>query len=169
MKEKNNFARVLEYLRDHNMIRNQKELAKRLNTTETTITRNKQGNVRHPDSETLHRFNVIFGDIINIDYLIGESDVMLVADLPANKKITTSVNPCKQGCPSNCASLIQVTIEAKDEAIMALKQEIAAKDEIIDYLKKQVLKLQASYVKEETYRNIPAGTVDEKSENHNSA
>ena len=152
MKEKNNFTRVLEYLRDHNMIRNQKELAKRLNTTETTITRNKKGNVRHPDSETLHRFNVIFGDIINIDYLIGESDVMLVADLPTSKKVNTSVNPCKQGCPANCASLIQSTIEAKDDEIMALKHEITAKDDIIAAkdsliysLQKQVQELHALY------------------------
>ena len=99
MKEENNFTRVLEYLRDHDMIRNQKDLAMRLHTTETTITRNKKGNVKHPDEETLHHFNLAFGNIINMDYLRGESDVMLVADLQQEKQVNTNVNPCKNSMP----------------------------------------------------------------------
>lgn len=171
MKEENNFTHVLEYLLDHDMIRNQKDLAKRLNTTETTITRNKKGNVKHLDEETLHRFNMVFGDIINIGFLRGESDVMLIADLQQKNEIYTDVNPCKKGCPADCSSLIRETIAAKNEAITALKHEIAAKDEIIaanniliNSLQQQVLKLQGlcDTKKEDTHECQHIETADEE-------
>jgi len=144
MKEENNFAHVLKYLRNQGMIRNQKELAERLNTTETTITRNKKGYVKHPDEKTIESFDNAFGDIINIAYLRGDSDVMLVADLQPKSEFDTNVNTCKKrGCPADCANLIHATLAAKDDAIMALKHEIVTKDALISHLQKQVLELQA--------------------------
>lgn len=174
MKEKNNFTHVLKYLRDHDMIRNQKDLAKRLNTTETTITRNKRGNVKHLDEETLHRFSLAFGDVINIAYLRGESNIMLVADLQQGKKTEMDVNPCKKRCQENCHSLIRATLAAKDDAIMVLKDEIsvkddviAAKDALISSLQEQILELQTLLKEVDTHGYCPAETTEGKPGEHN--
>lgn len=173
MKEENNFTHVLKYLRDHDMIRNQKDLAKRLNTSETTITRNKRGYVKHLDEETLHRFNMVFGNVINIAYLRGESNIMLVADLQ-QEKTETDANPCKKRCQENCHSLIRATLAAKDDAIMVLKDEIsvkddviAAKDALISSLQEQILELQTLLKETDTHEYYPAETTEGKPGEHN--
>jgi len=138
--EKNNFQRVIEWLRANGLIRNQKDLAERIGTTETTITRNKRGNVRRFDEDTLQRFNAAFGNVINIAYLRGESDKMLVADLAPQEKINACVNSAGTPASSNVpttSSLINAALAAKDETIMSLKRELSAKDDLIAALREQ--------------------------------
>lgn len=130
-KKQTNFARVLDWLRSHGKIKSQKDLADCIGVTETTITRNKMGNVSHPDVDTLCKFNDKFGDIINIAYLRGESEVMLVADL------------CDNTVPPNDASLMTSVIAAKNETIAAMKRELAAKDELISALQQQLITLRS--------------------------
>lgn len=176
MKEKNNFTHVLEYLLANGMIHNQKDLAKRLNTTETTVTRNKKGNVKHPDEDTIRRFNAVFGDIINIAYLRGESDIMLVADLPQRKEINTAVNSRKeQSYSTDYSSLINAALAAKDDAIMALKHELIAKDETIATKDALILSLQqqlqelraiSAIQKGALHGCYPLGTAEEQPGKH---
>lgn len=123
-KEKNNFTRAVEWLKHHGVVKDQKDMAERMGTTENTISRNKHGGVKRPDDDTLRKFNEQFGSIINIDYLRGESKVMLVKDLAA-----------RQAKPADkTASLLAAkdeTIAAKDEAIAALKGKLSSMDETI--------------------------------------
>ena len=120
-KEKNNFTRAVEWLKTHGVVKDQKDMAERMNTTENTISRNKHGGVQRPDDDTLRKFNEQFGSIINIDYLRGESKVMLVKDLAARQ----SANQNKPA--DKTASLLA----AKDEAIAALKGKLSSMDETI--------------------------------------
>ena len=127
-KEKNNFTRAVEWLKTHGVVKDQKDMAERMNTTENTISRNKHGGVQRPDDDTLRKFNEQFGSIINIDYLRGESKVMLVKDLAARQ----SANQNKPA--DKTASLLAAkdeTIAAKDEAIAALKGKLSSMDETI--------------------------------------
>lgn len=127
-KEKNNFTRVVEWLITNGVVKNQKDMAERMGTTENTISRNKHGGVQRPDDDTLRKFNEQFGSIINIDYLRGESKVMLVKDLAARQS-------AKQSKPADkTASLLAAkdeTIAAKDETIAALKGKLSSMDETI--------------------------------------
>jgi transcriptional regulator with XRE-family HTH domain len=127
-KEKNNFRRAVEWLKTNGVVKDQKDMAERMGTTENTISRNKHGGVKRPDDDTLRKFNEQFGSIINIDYLRGESKVMLVKDLAARQS-------AKQSKPADkTASLIAAkdeTIAAKDEAIAALKGKLSSMDETI--------------------------------------
>lgn len=120
-KEKNNFTRAVEWLKTHGVVKDQKDMAERMGTTENTISRNKHGGVQRPDDDTLRKFNEQFGSIINIDYLRGESKVMLVKDLAARQS-------AKQSKPADKTSSL---LAAKDETIAALKRELAAKDDVI--------------------------------------
>lgn len=117
-KEKNNFTRAVEWLKTNGVVKDQKDMAERMDTTENTISRNKHGGVKRPDDDTLRKFNEQFGSIINIDYLRGESKVMLMKDLAARQ----SAKPADK-----TASLLA----AKDETIAALKRELAAKDDVV--------------------------------------
>jgi transcriptional regulator with XRE-family HTH domain len=127
-KEKNNFTRAVEWLKHHGVVKDQKDMAERMGTSENTISRNKHGGVKRPDDDTLRKFNEQFGSIINIDYLRGESKVMLVKDLVARQS-------AKQSKPADkIVSLLAAkdeTIAAKDEIIAGLKREISGKNETI--------------------------------------
>ena len=130
-KEKNNFTRAVEWLKHHGVVKDQKDMAERMGTSENTISRNKHGGVQRPDDDTLRKFNEQFGSIINIDYLRGESKVMLVKDLAA-----------RQAKPADkTASLLAAkdeTIAAKDETITALKGKLSSMDETITSLKREL-------------------------------
>ena len=127
-KEKNNFTRAVEWLKTNGVVKDQKDMAERMGTTENTISRNKHGGVKRPDDDTLRKFNEQFGGIINIDYLRGESKVMLVKDLVARQS-------AKQSKPADkTASLLA----AKDETIAALKGKLSSMDETIATLNGRV-------------------------------
>lgn len=127
-KEKNNFRRAVEWLKTNGVVKDQKDMAERMGTSQNTISRNKHGGVKRPDDDTLRKFNEQFGSIINIDYLRGESKVMLVKDLAARQS-------AKQSKPADkTASLLAAkdeTIAAKDEAIAALKGKLSSMNETI--------------------------------------
>lgn len=149
MKEgKTNFARAFYYLRSKKLVRNQRELADRIGSTETTISRNKHGHVNRPDEETIYKFNAVFGHIINAAYLRGESDVMLVSDLSPEEKINMGVNSTtdfpEKNNDSETSSLVNAAIAAKDETIAALKREIDTKNDIIALLREQLNDLKAA-------------------------
>lgn len=119
----NNFARAVEWLITNGVVKNQKNMAERMGTTPNTISRNKHGSVARPDDDTLRKFNEQFGSIINIDYLHGESKVMLV------KNLVSSSSAKQTGSLPDTTALL---LAAKDEIIAGLKRELAAKDKTIE-------------------------------------
>lgn len=129
MKEKNNFARVVDWLLYNGKAKDQKELADMIGITEATMTRNKNGNVRSISEGTIRKLYKKFGDVINVDYLRGTSDVMLVADL--EQYSTTEKIP-------ETEQVMDVVIAAKDDIIAALKRELVTKDETTAALRNQL-------------------------------
>jgi len=136
-KEKNNFTRAVEWLKTHGVVKDQNDMAKRMDVTTTTISRNKHGSVKRPDDETLRKFNEQFGDIINIAYLRGESKVMLVSDLRKREAMNTGFDTTaallatKEEVIAELRNRLAGTIADKDEITAGLKRELSAKDEII--------------------------------------
>lgn len=157
-KEKNNFTRVIEWLRENGIIRNQKDMAEQMDITQTTISRNKHGDVKRPDEDTLRKFKAAFGEIINIAYLRGESNIMLVKDLlisdvdlckssdtiPDESQLGSADSPTPSTATGMDASKDETiaakdeTISAKDETIAVLRSQLADKDEIIALLRSQL-------------------------------
>ena len=97
---KTNFARALDYLRANGFVHNQKDLADRIGSTPTTVSRNKHGAVGRSDEETIAKFNAVFGDIINVAYLRGESVKMLVSDLTEQEKLNMGVKTAVPAVPA---------------------------------------------------------------------
>lgn len=111
----NNFAAALDYLkRQSDKKLYQKDLAEMLGVTEDTIS-----NIIHyrtaVSEDMITQLQTISGCVFNLQWLRGQSDVMLAKDVPV-------------AClPNNNAQLLA----AKDESIAALKSELAAKDATI--------------------------------------
>lgn len=126
-KEENRFARAINWLKDHGEANSQKEMAEKMGTTETTISRIKTSKVCNPDDQTLRMFNSAYGHIINIDYLRGASDTMLVKDLTQDDaKINTDLHESSQ---IDQSSMMNVVIAATDATITSLKRELSDKEE----------------------------------------
>ena len=126
-KEKNRFARAVDWLLDNGEAKSQEEIAAKMDTTTTTISRNKCINAKKPSNKTLGRFNRAYGHIINIDYLRGASDTMLVKDLiQDDEKINTDLHQSSQ---IDQSSMVNAIIAANDATVSSLKRELVDKEE----------------------------------------
>lgn len=114
------FRKMFDYLVSNKLIPNQTELARAAGLNEVSVSRILNGQVKSTKQETLWKVNVAFNNIFNPDWMRGESDVMLVADLaPVSTELPTPADPT--------AALLA----AKDETIASLKRELSTKDDVI--------------------------------------
>jgi transcriptional regulator with XRE-family HTH domain len=71
---------AIDYLYEKRLVKTQRDRAVKIGITETSISRLRKGQ-RGVSYETLRKLNETFGNIFNMQYFRGESDVMLVADI----------------------------------------------------------------------------------------
>ena len=74
------FAQVLDWLVQENKVEDQKDLAIKTGISQDTVSRIMTGKVE-PSDDTLRKLNASFGNIFNMQYLRGESTVMLIEDV----------------------------------------------------------------------------------------
>ncbi len=116
------FHKMFDYLVSNKLIPNQTELARAAGLNEVSVSRILNGQVKSTKQETLWKVNVAFGNIFNPEWMRGESDVMLLADL-------TPVSTEQPTLPTTDPAA--ALLAAKDETIASLKRELAAKDDVI--------------------------------------
>ena len=116
------FKRMLDWIFANTDAKNQTDVARRAGLNETTVSRIMKCRVKSVKPETLRDVNTAFGNVFNPEWMRGESDVMLVADLA---RVCTD-HPATQTADQTAALLA-----ANDEVIASLKRELAAKDDII--------------------------------------
>ena len=97
------FACAIDYLYKKGLIVEQSELASKMGTTESTISRILNNKVRKPSDESLRKLNAAFGNIFNPRWLRGESDIMLAEQLSQEEK--------KESDPNNLLSGIENLLE----------------------------------------------------------
>lgn len=118
------FRKMFDYLVSNKLIPNQTELARAAGLNEVSVSRILNGQVKSTKQESLWKVNTAFGNVFNPEWMRGNSDVMLLADL-------TPVST-EQSCPTQqTTDPITALLAAKDETIASLKRELAAKDETI--------------------------------------
>ena len=128
----------------------QKEIADRMGVTEDTISRIMRLH-NQVTEDIITRLQTASGCIFNLQWLRGESDVMLAAD--ADKAPVAADNQ-HESTHIDQGSLMNATIAAKDEAIESLKRELAAKDTLIETLKEQVSDLRSTLALQQTKDNF---------------
>ena len=127
------FAHVLDWLIQNNKVEDQKDLALKTGISQNTVSRIMTGKVE-PSDDTLRKLNATFGNIFNMQYLRGESIVMLIEDVAYYKSHPGELNKLINGEGDNKidqSSLVNAALAAKDETIAALANKFRQKDELI--------------------------------------
>ena len=161
------FAHVLDWLIQNNKVEDQKDLALKTGISQNTVSRIMTGKVE-PSDDTLRKLNATFGNIFNMQYLRGESIVMLIEDVAYYKSHPGELNKLINGEVDNKidqSSLVNAALAAKDETIAALRDQISAKDtviqskdELIANLRQQIATLQQQLhaaQEDELFKNFP--------------
>ena len=163
------FAHVLDWLIQNNKVEDQKDLALKTGISQNTVSRIMTGKVE-PSDDTLRKLNATFGNIFNMQYLRGESIVMLIEDVAYYKSHPGELNKLINGEGDNKidqSSLVNAALAAKDETIAALREQIQAKDDLIASLRQniEILQHQVHAAKdEELFKDFPfpKGIADKK-------
>ena len=118
------FLKMVYWLVDNTEMKNPTAVARKAGINEANVTKIKTGKNKSVQYETMVKLNNAFGNVFNPEWMRGESDVMLTADLtPVN---TEQTYPTPQTTDPTT-----ILIAAKDETIAALKRELSAKDDVI--------------------------------------
>lgn len=149
LKQNERFIKAFEWLRERQNLM-QYQLAEALGFSSPQISAYKNGKKlvsKEQKSNFIIRVRDLFKLEINLYYLDGISDYMLVENVPEGQEYETyqkSVNPDYEQIKKDSmitgidqSSLVNATIAAKDETINALKREIEAKDKLIKSLLQQ--------------------------------
>lgn len=154
-KTRNNiFAAAIDEIRRREGKITQLELARRMGVNKDTITNILRYRTAVTD-DIITRLQTASGRIFNLQWLRGESDVMLSEQI--NDGSETFGNNTPSGVPTY-SSMTNSIIAAKDEAIESLKREGATKDALIESLQQQVADLRAELAlqqKKDSLGNYP--------------
>lgn len=123
----NRFAAAFDWLqRNHGAI-TRKELAAKMGVSKDTITRIMHAYTPFTD-DTITKFQTATGCIFNLQWLRGESDIML-SDDAEKKPASVAEVPHHSASEIDKSSLMNATIAAQATAIASLKRELSDKEE----------------------------------------
>lgn len=144
-KRNENFAVALAYLKDRGDIETQKELALLMGVSEDTISRILKGG--SVSESTITKLHAATKGLFNLQWLHGQSDVMLSAEAIAARQSSPTV--ALLAAKDETIASLKREIAAKDETIAAKDGIIATKDKLIDTLQQQIddLRMQAALEK----------------------
>lgn len=131
---------MVDYILDHRIYADQKQLAAAADLTNTTISRMKSGAIKNPTMSSLIKINDACGGIFNMDYLRGRSNTMLAADAvtpttDAAAPVQPAVMPASN---AELSSYVNSALASKDETIEALKSKLTDLGTLVDELREQL-------------------------------
>lgn len=148
------FKKMLDWLYANTEASNQTDVARKAGMNQVTMSRILNGKVKNVKSETMRAVNAAYGNVFNPEWMRGDSDVMLVADLrPAAPATAPAGLPTGNTSPTPPDTMTAALLSAKDETIAALRSQlsdkdnvIATKDALISSLQQQLSKLHTQLV-----------------------
>ena len=120
-KTREKFRELLNDIAERDGVRRFNKLAELTGIAPNTFTRIKKNEGAEVDVETFRKLNAAFGNRYNVQWFQGDSDYMLLEDVPEREK----------GNP-DFSSYINALLAKSDETIASLKRELAAKDDVIE-------------------------------------
>lgn len=124
-KRNNIFAAAFDYLKRNTDITTQKELANRMGVTKDTVSRIIRAKTDVTE-DAITRLQTASDCIFNLQWLRGESDIMLANDA---ESVAVDENRHESIQLPDYSSLMNATIAAQDAAIASLKREIVKTEE----------------------------------------
>lgn len=132
--------RMLDWIYTNTEVHNQTGVARKIGMNPVSMSKIHNGKTKSVKQETLRAINAAFGNVFNPEWLRGESDVMLLADV--NKQLSASASPATDGMAAVIIDSLKRELAGKDETIAALKRELAAKDDVVATKDKLISTLQ---------------------------
>ena len=131
---------MVDYILDHRIYADQKQLAAAAGLTNTTISRMKSGAIKNPTMSSLIKINDACGGIFNMDYLRGRSNTMLAADAvtPTTDAAAPAQPAVMPASNAELSSYVNSALASKDETIEALKSKLADLGTLVDELREQL-------------------------------
>jgi transcriptional regulator with XRE-family HTH domain len=139
-KTREKFRELLNDIAERDGVRRFNKLAELTGIAPNTFTRIKKNEGAEVDIETFRKLNAAFGNRYNIQWFQGDSEYMLLSDVPEKEK----------GNP-DFSSYINAILAKSDETIASLKRELDAKDEVINAKNDQISILQSSLSDKDDY------------------
>ena len=135
--------RMLDWIYTNTEVHNQTGVARKIGMNPVSMSKIHNGKTKSVKQETLRKINAAFGNVFNPEWLRGESDVMLLADVPsAQVGATWPALPGTDGMAAVIIDSLKRELAGKDETIAALKRELAAKDDVVATKDKLISTLQ---------------------------
>jgi len=147
------FKVAIDYIYKNHLVNSQGEIAEKIGISTSALSRI-MNDKKYIGDDTLRKMNKAFGDIFNMAYFRGESSIMLISDVIPEQK--TQQNLQSSAMDNDHFDLVKAVLEAKDETIAALREQLTTKDELIAALRQQIQTLQ----QQEYLKDFPVGTVE---------
>ena len=131
---------MIDYILEHRIYIDQKQIAAAAGITNTSISRMKSGAIKNPTVSSLMKINDACGGIFNVDYLRGRSPIMLAKDAPdaAPEPVAPAAPAIQPASNAELSSYAKSALASKDETIEALKSKLADRDQLVDELREQL-------------------------------
>jgi DNA-binding Xre family transcriptional regulator len=147
--------KMLDWIYSNTETHNQTGVARKVGMHPVTMSKIHNGKTKSVKQETLRAVNAAFGNVFNPEWIRGESDVMLLADVPS-AQIDAETLPAVDSMARVLIESLKRELAGKEETIAVLRSQlsdkddvIATKDKLIDTLQQQIddLRMQAAIEK----------------------
>ena len=140
------FKKMLDWLYANTEANNQTDVARKAGMNEVSMSRILNGKVKSVKQETMRAVNAAYGNPFNPEWLRGESDIMLLADVKpsptppslssfagaASAEAPSPASAAVPGAsPSGLSPIAAALLAAKDETIAALRAQLSDKDRML--------------------------------------
>ena len=146
----NRFVEAFDYLRRNSDVTTRKQLADMMGVNKDTITR-----IMHAytplTEEAITKFQAATGCIFNLQWLRGESDVMLAKD--GIRQTGKNQHQSSQGVTDGDA--MKIALAAKQETIDSLNNQLADKEKIIKMQNQRIAELEAELADQNQGEKMP--------------
>lgn len=162
MDERNRiFAAAFDELKRTQGVKSQKDLAQRMGVSEDTITRILKHGGRVTE-DIISKLHAASGCVFNLQWLRGESEIMYAKDVKPSEPSLQEAKNKLAGTDQGLLLLLdrqmeliekhaQMEINAKDETIKTLRNQLDDKEALIETLRSQILDLRAQL---DMYQNV---------------
>lgn len=135
-------AVAYEYLKSIGKAHKQQDIAEQMSTDKANVSRAMNGDARYLTNRFLSRFNMAYGNIFNLDWLLrGVGDMCCgVPDEQLERKIAEETGRV-QRIGDNSSHNTQTMTENNDVVIGMLRDQLAEKNEEIKFLRSLIAEM----------------------------
>jgi hypothetical protein len=119
---------MLDWIYANTETHNQTGVARKIGMNPVSMSKIHKGKTKSVKQETLRAVNAAFGNVFNPEWLCGESDVMLLADVEQQSAATL---PAVDDMARVIIESLKRELAVKEETIAVLRSQLSDKDDII--------------------------------------